>query len=338
MSREPSAGPRGELGWPPGLAGAPDPARRERRPAWDLGSVEEIEPRRRLEDLTVVIPTLGRDILERTLLTIAHGRAWPAEVIVVDQGRREEIGSWIGALSALGPRVRHLPSSATGRAAGVNEGIRAAGTRFVAVTDDDCFPEPDWASAMAARLRERPEAIVTGRVEAAGQGPNLAVATSREEDLQTRPRLTFDRLSGGNMGVAAETYRRVGPLDEHPTVRTAEDGEWAYRALRAGVTILYAPEVVVRHHAWRKAEEREAQYRAYASSHGGFYGKYLRRGDLFVAARAAVHLLRSARRWVLGRLRGNREAMLQGGAYVRGLLPGMLRGMRRREEAGGNRR
>lgn len=282
-----------------------------------------------LEDLTVVIPTLGRDILERCLEALVQGAARPAEVVVVDQGRRPELAAWAAAFSARGLRVRHLPSDGRGRAAAVNSGFESASTRFVAVTDDDCLVDPEWTLSLARRLRARPDAIVTGRVEAAGEGFNPAVVPSREPDEQRRPRLTFDRLSGGNMGVAAEVFRAVGPLDEHPTVRTAEDGEWAYRALRAGTPIVYAPEAVVHHLAWRKAAAWEDQYRSYARSHGGFYGKHLRHGDVFIAARAAVHLVRASRRWLLGRLRGDDEAARLGRAYTLGLGPGIVAGLRR---------
>lgn len=286
-----------------------------------------------LHDLTVVIPTLGRDILKRCLEALARGVGRPAEVVVVDQGRRREVASWAASFSARGLPVRHVPSGGRGRAAGVNFGIERASTQFVAVTDDDCLADPTWAVSLVRRLRARPDAIVTGRVEPAGDIPNPAVSTSRIPDEQRRPRLTFDRLSGGNMGVAVEVYRAVGPLDEHPTVRTAEDGEWAYRALRAGTRIVYAPEAVVHHFAWRETAAREAQYRSYARSHGGFYGKHLRRGDFFIALRAALHMLRAVRRWALGRLRGDAEAALIGRAYALGLLPGISAGFRRGREA-----
>ncbi len=131
------------------------------------------------------------------------------------------------------------------------------------------------------------------------------------------------------MGTSIAVIDRVGPLDEHPTLRTAEDTEWAYRALRAGVPIVYAPDVCVRHYGWRDASERQLQYLSYARSHGGFYGKYLRRGDGFIALRAAIHHLRAFRRWVRGSLTGDRESAVHGKAYLTGLLPGIVAGIRR---------
>jgi len=62
-------------------------------------------------------------------------------------------------------------------------------------------------------------------------------------------------------------------------------------------------------------------------SHGGFYGKYIRRGDLFILARAAGHFMRALRRWINGKLNGDTESALLGRSYCLNLLPGILAGM-----------
>jgi GT2 family glycosyltransferase len=122
---------------------------------------------------------------------------------------------------------------------------------------------------------------------------------------------------------------RIGDFDEDPCLRTAEDAEWAYRALRAGVPIIYAPEVVVRHFGWRDEGKRLVQYKDYARSHGGFYGKYLRQGDWFIALRAVVHHGRALRRCVRGVVTGNQEMALYGWSYLTGLVPGIIAGLQR---------
>lgn len=289
-----------------------------------------IEPRPVLDDISVVIPTLGRPILESALGWIAVGSRWPHEVIVVDQGSSADAEAWSANLTRRGLATRWVPSEQTGRSSGVNRGLERATTRFVAVTDDDCFAQEDWLERMRARLAGRPRSIVSGRVEGAGDGAVVAVVTDTEERIQRRPSLRFDTMSGGNMGVATEVVREVGPFDEDPRLRLAEDCDWSYRALRAGVPIVYAPDVCVHHYAWRDEGERSGQYRAYARSHGGFYGKYLRRGDGFIALRAGAHYLRAMRRWLRGSLTGDREQAARGKAYVTGLLPGIVAGLRRR--------
>jgi GT2 family glycosyltransferase len=281
----------------------------------------------RQPDVTVVIPTLGRTILQRALDAVAAGTRLPAEVIVVDQGRSEAVRDMLHTLTARGVPARWLPFDQRGRARGVNRGIEAATTRFVAITDDDCLVHPEWLERLAAHLTEHPDSIVTGRVEA-GDESVLSTVTSRTPVLQRRPSLRFDRLSGGNMGMAVAVVTRIGAFDEDPNVRTAEDAEFAYRALRGGIAIRYAPDVAVTHLGWRDDQARGDQYADYARSHGGFYGKYLKQGDAFIAVRALLHWARATRRWAASTLRGDQERARGARAYATGLFAGIRAGWR----------
>jgi GT2 family glycosyltransferase len=290
--------------------------------------LSQIESRPIVTELTVVIPTLGRPILQESLYWLVAGSAWPGGVIVVDQGANPAVATWAEMLRTIGIEGVYLPSSQRGRAAGVNRGLERVKTRFVAVTDDDCFVDIDWLKNMVAQLRQNPAAIVTGRVDPAGNDV-IVVVTSGQPAVYHRPRLKFDAMSGGNMGTSIEVVQRVGLFDEHVSLATAEDGEWSYRALRSGIPIIYAPEVAVRHFGWRDEAKRAVQYQGYARSHGGFYGKYLRQGDWFIALRVVVHHYRALRRWIRGSLTGDQEAVLYGRAYFTGLLPGIIAGWRR---------
>jgi GT2 family glycosyltransferase len=290
--------------------------------------LDEIESRPILDDISVVIPTLGRPILEESLYWILRGSAWPRDLIVVDQGINSAVETLMSTIGTVGIQAVYLPSQQRGRAAGINRGLERVQTRFVAITDDDCFVERDWLMNMAAHLRTYPESIVTGRVEA-GSEDVIVVVTSPVPSVQYRPKLTFDHMSGGNVGTSAKVLDRVGLFDEHPSVRTAEDGEWAYRALRAGISIHYRPDICVRHFGWRDETQRMRQYQDYARSHGGFYGKYLRRGDWFIALRALLHHLRALRRWLKGQLNRDQDAREFGWAYLTGLMPGIVAGLRR---------
>jgi GT2 family glycosyltransferase len=288
-----------------------------------------LDPRPVLDRISVVIPTLGRPILEACLAEMGAGDSWPARIIVVDQGASERVRGWLDSADSAGLRTEYVASDQHGRAAGVNRGLERVRTPLVAVTDDDCLVERDWLRRMVASLDEHAGGIVSGRVEAAGEEEVVAVVPSLKPAVYDRPGLRFDPMSGGNMGVAMEIVHRVGPFDEDSSLRTAEDCDWSYRALRLGVPIVYAPEVCVRHWGWRGEDQRERQYRSYARSHGGFYGKYLRRGDGFIALRAGLHLMRASRRWVRGTLTGDREQALRGRAYLTGLFPGIVDGLRR---------
>lgn len=292
-------------------------------------SIHEVEfiSKSIIEDISIVIPTLGRDILEKSLFWILSGSAWPGCLIIVEQGANPNVAKMLKRVEEIGVRVKHILSNQRGRSAGINRGLEQVETRFVAITDDDCFVGGKWLVGMSDKLRLSPDAIVTGRVEAAGEGM-VVVVTSTAPSTQTRPRLKFDSMSGGNMGTSLDVFRKVRLFEEDPVMATAEDAEFAYRALRNGVTIRYEPEIVVAHFGWRDEGKRVEQYKHYALSHGGFYGKYLRRIDLFILARAMGHFFRALRRWIRGKLSGDAEIALLGQAYYKNLLPGILAGLR----------
>ena len=282
------------------------------------------------DDISVVIPTVGRLILKKCLESIAAGNELPGKVIIVDQSSNMEIREWLNDLEELGVEPKHIPSTQTGRAAGLNRGLECADTEFVAITDDDCLVAPDWLQNMRTHLKASPTSVVTGRVEAGGDEGVQIVVTSMSPATFYRPRIKFDTMSGGNLGVSLAVRNHIGPFDEDRVVRCAEDAEWAYRTLRSGVAIQYAPDVVIYHCGWRNSREREYQYRDYALSHGGFYGKYLRRGDWFIALRALVLYLRELRRFVRGAVRRNEEDRRMAWACLRWLGPGILTGLRSR--------
>jgi GT2 family glycosyltransferase len=277
---------------------------------------------------SVVIPTLGRELLKGCLASILHGRLLPNAIIVVDQSANDEIRNWLSPLAEAGVQVRHIPSQETGRARGVNRGIEAVTTPFFAITDDDCTVDVDWLQCAETMLRSEPNSVVTGRVEGDSDDAAGILVTSTQFARYEHPRLKYDSLCGGNMATSRELVGRVGLFDEDDVLRCSEDGEWAYRALRSGATILYTPNMVVQHLDWRSGEERAEQYASYARSHGAFYGKYLRRADWFIAARAIAHLLRAGRRYLRGMANADPQEMLIGRAYLCGLIPGILAGFR----------
>jgi GT2 family glycosyltransferase len=280
-----------------------------------------------LTDISLIIPTLGRPILQQCLYWILMGSAWPACLIVVEQGSSPDVAGWLEGVRQIGIPVKHVLSTQRGRSAGINRGLEQIQTRFVAITDDDCFVEKTWLNSMITKLRQFPQAVITGRVEAAGKDM-VVVVTSLTPFIQSRPKIKFDSMSGGNMGASLDIFRKVGLFEEDPVMSTAEDAEWAYRALRKGISIRYEPDVVLAHFGWRDTGKRVEQYRHYALSHGGFYGKYLRRGDLFILARMAGHFGRALRRWMRGTLVGNAELAMLGKAYCLNMLPGIRAGIR----------
>ena len=168
------------------------------------------EPRPVMEDVSLVIPTVGRDILESCLAYVVRGTRWPACVIVVDQGRRTEVVGMMEQLRAIGLGCEYLPSSQRGKSAGLNRGLERVRTRFVAIADDDCFVSKDWLERMVLRLRRMPDQIVTGRVALAGnEEAPFSIVSGTAPRLYTRPTARVHPFSGGNVGMAMSIVERI---------------------------------------------------------------------------------------------------------------------------------
>jgi GT2 family glycosyltransferase len=279
------------------------------------------------DDVTVLVPTLGRPQLLECLESIRDAEHRPARLLVVDQGPGDDVAGWIEKLVEAGLDARHLRQEQRGIGRAMNLGLAQVETRFVAVTHDDCRVESTWLGDLMVLLRADPEAILTGRVDPEGTEPVPSINTSPEPAVFTRPLLRGDVLFPANMGCALATARRVGPfVEDWRMAAAAEDNDWSYRALRAGIRIRYEPGFAVRHVAWRDAAQRTETYRRYARSQGTFYGKGLRGGDLFFAARIARELVTVAPRLVRGVVQRDQDRLARSRLVFTDLLPGVWSG------------
>jgi GT2 family glycosyltransferase len=282
--------------------------------------------------VTVIVPTTGGPVLRGCLDSIAASTVWPARLIVVDQGPRPENAGWLAGLRANGMDAVHVRMDEMGISAATNRGLAGVATPFVAVTHDDCRVREDWLQRFAARLPGIGDAVLTGRVEPEGDGVVLTVKTDAQPAVYTAPLLRGDVLFPPNMAFPISLLNRVGWFDEHPSLATAgEDNDWAHRVLRAGAPIVYDPTIVVGHLARHRPGDVPALYLRYSRGQGAFYGKWLRRGDLFIARRAARDLARGPWLLIRGLVTRNADLVAMGAGEVTGLLPGIIAGLRNRQ-------
>lgn len=272
--------------------------------------------------MTVVIPTIGRStVLSECLETVTACRPGAAEILVVDQSQGSTVAALVGELAS--PGVRLVPSHGRGAARCRNDGLREASHEVVLGIDDDCTVAPDWIATGYRLAGLRPRAIVTGRVLPVGE-PRAVPSTIDEP----APReLTSERwgafLYSNNMILPRHAVLELGGFDERfGPDEVAEDNEFCYRWLKAGNRLFYEPELVVRHHDWRRPEELERLYVRYARGEGFFYSKHLRHGDLRMLLYLVRTLSAGARSLFSAALK-RREAWTDS---RRGILRGLPRG------------
>ena len=211
---------------------------------------------------SIVVPTFARpEHLARCLRSLA-ALGYPRgdyEVIVVDDGPSPETAATVQhATATLGIAITSLAQRRQGPAKARNAGARAARGLFVAFTDDDCTPRPDWLTGLERSLRAGGRRVVGGATVNAL--PDLVCSAASQllvdylytyhHDNATAARF----FTSNNFAVAAEGFRDAGGFDETFPLAAGEDREFCERWSRLGGQLVQADDAVVEH--WHRLTVR----------------------------------------------------------------------------------
>ena len=198
---------------------------------------------------TIVVPSYDRPEALRACLTALAAQDDPdREVVVVDDGSPEPLAPICEAFEG----VRCVRQANAGPAAARNRGARQATGAFLAFTDDDCRPRPDWLSKLRLAWGEDEARMVGGRVvNGLPRNPYACASQGLCEYLYD-----YYRAEGGeapffttnNCGVSRDGFHRLGGFDESFPLAAAEDRELGLRWRGRGGSLIYAPDAVVDHH------------------------------------------------------------------------------------------
>ena len=252
--------------------------------------------------VSVVIPTLGRrESLLRCIRAVSTGSATPAEIVLVDQSDDDGlVGACLEAAAPVPLVAVHKPAGSLSAAR--NAALAIVGQPLVAVTDDDCEPEPSWLATATAALDGEPSLVaVCGPVLPLPDPTGMLVPVSSRTSATNA---TYERTSepwrvgsGGNLVARTASLRTAGGYDERLGAGSpggaGEDVDVLHRLLRQG-PIRYDAEAVVRHEQ-KPPAARRATRSSYGRGVGAAVGIWMRGGELS----AALVLLR----WLLLRLR-----------------------------------
>ena len=138
-----------------------------------------------------------------------------------------------------------------GVAAGRNTGAAQAKGEFLAFTDDDCTPDPDWLGALAKRFAAVPNHLIGGRT--LNVLPDNPLATASQllvTYLYAYYNTDADQarfFAGNNMSLATDRFHSMGGFNATYTRAAAEDRDLCDRWLYHGYRMTYAPEAIVQH-------------------------------------------------------------------------------------------
>jgi GT2 family glycosyltransferase len=281
---------------------------------------------------SLIICTRNRPgLLADTIRSICDGLIIPAEIIVIDQSDQEH-PNLVMQLADKGCSLRYVRVDWVGVARARNTGIALAQYELLAFTDDDMRAAPDWFSAlMHALVMAGPRTVVTGQVrEGAMETPGgFAPSTNTGQTPRVyEGRIGTDVLWTGNMALYRSAANGVGGFDERlgpgAAFPAAEDNDFGFRLLEAGYRIVYVPEAILYHRAWRSRRDYVRLQWNYGRGQGAYLAKYFSIRDRYMARRMMGSLINGCLRFARHALHLRRSAFGDA-AYTAGLIAGAAR-------------
>ncbi len=285
--------------------------------------------------VTAVVSTRDRGgRVVRTVRDLLASKGVAFDVTIVDQSKDDRTRD---ALQPLlhDPRLRYLRSACVGVANGRNLGIESAKTELIAVTDDDCEIPPDWLQKLVAVFRDDPDiGVVFGNVVPGPHDERAGFVTGYVRDGHFLARDVLDKLEVEGIAACLGFRKRVwqalfgfdAMLGLGARLRSAEETDFALRALRAGYYVFETSELAVIHHGFRPRQStRDLTQRNWYGT-GAVFGKHLKQHPVSTA----LLLSRLARRFVFRlspvalSIGGPSHRMRKLVAFLRGLVCGLV--------------
>jgi GT2 family glycosyltransferase len=207
--------------------------------------------------ISVLIASRGRPQELRNCLEALSRQDFPHEryeIVVCDDGTpvplEEQLAPTLSALS-WHTTVTVVRQAQAGPAAARNCAAAVARGRFMAFTDDDCLPAPDWLATLVAHLERTPAVLIGGSLKNAVPGNPCSTATQIVMDAvyqRQAHRVGGTRFfSTSNIAMSAEAFRQLGGFSETFRQPAGEDYDFSARWQHHGRPTEYVPEAVVHH-------------------------------------------------------------------------------------------
>jgi glycosyltransferase involved in cell wall biosynthesis len=277
--------------------------------------------------VSVVVPTRNRPahMLEcaRAILAIDGF----SELIVVDQSDDDATKTALDIIADR--RLHYVRDHGRGVTRGRNLGIEKSRGGIVAFTDDDCRVTSEWAQQLSRVFASNPQvAVVCGRVQVPPHQQGWAESFHPKNGREWQGRYPPMGQWGitANMAIRRSVLERTGAFDPMlgagAPLRSGGEGDFLFRVLRAGLTVVNADEVIVNHYGFRAlGEETRKLIMGYGAGTAAGFFKHVRLGDAD-GVRVYFRFLGAAIRLVTGNvIRGRRPTSASFlGAFLAGTL------------------
>ncbi|HSR08277.1 MAG TPA: glycosyltransferase [Bryobacteraceae bacterium] len=200
-------------------------------------------------EFSVIVPTYRRPAELALCLRALARQDFPRdrfEVIVADDGG--------GGLEDLRDFAAHsfsqcvfVTQSRSGPGSARNLGARHARGRFLAFTDDDCEPSPQWLSSFSVTLRAQSEALVGGRTVNSIRGNRYSAASQHLIDFLYDAYTDYGRFfTSNNFAMSSRLFASLGGFDAAFHLPAGEDRDFCLRWAAIG-PLIYSPTALVYH-------------------------------------------------------------------------------------------
>jgi cellulose synthase/poly-beta-1,6-N-acetylglucosamine synthase-like glycosyltransferase len=214
----------------------------------------------------------GVDWVDGCLESLISQTYRPLEIIAIDDGSsdgsKEKLLAWKDKECDIPIRIH--TQSAKGLSAGRQWAVKQSKGDWVAITDIDVRPEPNWITNMVLEIQpidpQEKVVAITGRTvfEHAGDIVSRVRSVEIATKYRSRPRQTS--LANGPCSMfERESLLEIGGFN--PKWYHAEDMEVSLRLIANGGTIVYAPDAVVHHVPEIKSSRFLAKRRRDARAH-----------------------------------------------------------------------
>ena len=257
-------------------------------------------------EVSVIIPIYNGEQDLPGLIERLIAQTYPAqqvEYLLVDNGSRDRTPQILleaaDKFAAKGLTFKALSETDIQSAyAARNTGIRAATGEFLAFTDADCYPQPDWLTALMQPFADDTVGLVAGEVTAFPPVTLLERYAERKHVMSQQDTLNHKFCPYGqtaNLGIRLKALAEVGLF--RPYLTTGGDADICWRVQREGSwKIHYASDATVQHRHRQTLKDLRAQWYRYGRSNRYLHDLH---GVALTGALPNRERNRSILRWIL---------------------------------------
>lgn len=174
------------------------------------------------------------------------------EIIVINNACDDRVPEWL----SVPDNCRIIVENERGSYAARNAGIKLSVGDILAFTDSDCIPDTTWIENAIKYFEAEPGIDrIGGNVELfyKTDKPNLAEAYETIYAFRQDLYVEDGGAVTANMISRRKVFEEVGLFNSN--MYSGGDNEWGHRATSKGFSIVYAPEVIVKHPARSKVRD-----------------------------------------------------------------------------------